>query len=54
MEIISDETEFLKNQDYYEGLLGKTFYEVKMPLLINLILKKGNLWKISKHLPLYR
>jgi hypothetical protein len=25
-----------------------------MPLLVSLILKKGNLWKISKHLPLYR
>lgn len=53
-EIITDEAEFLKNENYYDSILGKTFYETKIPLLVNLILKKGNLWKINKHLPLYR
>lgn len=54
MEIVVEETEFLKNVNSYENYLGKSFYEIKMPLIISLILKKGNLWKISKHLPIYR
>lgn len=44
----------MKNIDFYDSILGKTFYETKIPLLTSLILKKGNLWRISKQLPIYR
>ena len=48
-----DESVFLKNEDYYDSILGRTFYETKIPLSINLILKKGNVWKINKQMKTY-
>ena len=34
-------------------MLGKKFYETKMPLISSLIIKKGNLWRITKQMATY-
>lgn len=35
-------------------MIGKKFYETRMPLLISLIMKKGNLWKTNKQTMTYQ
>ena len=45
---------FTKQQDYFQTLMGKKFYETKLPLIMSLIMKKGNLWKINKSANTYR
>lgn len=53
MEIVIDEETFLKQQDYLDCILGKKFYETKMPLITYLVIKKGNLWRVSKQMSTY-
>lgn len=43
----------MKYEDNYDCILGKKFYETKMPLLTSLVVKKGNLWRINKNLKVY-
>ncbi len=49
-----EEEVFRKQQDYFDAFLGQKFYETKMPLLTNLIMKKGNIWRTTKQAMTYR
>ena len=54
MEILAEEEVFVKQQDYFQAFIGEKFYETKLPLIMSLIMKKGNLWKTNKSLQNYR
>ena len=54
IEVVADEADFVKQQDYFQAFIGKKFYQTKLPLLMSLIMKKGNIWKTNKQLMTYR
>lgn len=54
IEMIVDEEVYSKQQNYIDALLGKKFYETKLPLITSLIMKKGNLWRTGKQSMTYK
>lgn len=54
IEMIVDEEVYSKQQNYIDALLGKKFYETKLPLMTSLIMKKGNLWRTGKQSMTYK
>jgi hypothetical protein len=43
----------VKQKDYFEAFIEKKFYETRLPLMISLVMKKGNLWKTGRHAMTY-
>ena len=54
MQVIADQDVFIKQQEYFQTFIGKKFYETRLPLMISLIMKKGNLWRTGKQSMAYR
>ena len=54
IEVVTDEDIFVKQQDYFQAFIGKKFYETKLPLIMSLIMKKGNIWKTNKQMMTYK
>ena len=49
-----DESVFKESEDYFKAFLGKKFYETRLPLETSLIMKKGNIWKMTKQSMTYK
>lgn len=32
----------------FAAMIGRSFYEVNLPLISSLIMRKGNIWKVNK------
>lgn len=54
MDVYATEEEFTKQQNYLQLFLGKKFYETRLPLLVSLIMNKGNLWRTGKQAMTYK
>lgn len=53
IEVVTQEDVFVKQKDYFEAFIEKKFYETRLPLIISLVMKKGNLWKTARHAMTY-
>jgi hypothetical protein len=54
IEVVTDENVFKKQSDYFQAFLGKKFYETRLPLDTSLIMKKGNMWRMTKQSMTYK
>jgi hypothetical protein len=54
IEIVVDEPVFKQSEDYFQAFLGKKFYETRLPLETSLIMKKGNIWKMTRQSTTYK